>query len=134
VRVALAALLLCVACGGRRIPDFHGVRLGMTPRDLRDRFDVRGDFRVESTDKDMAMAFVPKSDGFSARFEFHDGMLVAVRADLPATDAYAQGADLVVTRAEVLHRDRRPDGVHVDWLSRECPTHQAEANRLAAGR
>lgn len=133
-RGAVLALAL-VACGETRIPDFHGVRLGMTPREVRDRFDVHGDFRV-STDAatdDITMRFEPAPPAAvtSAQFEFHMGALVAVRADVTKSDPAWSGDETTATRAEVLHRDRKASTTHIDWLSRECPTHAAEANRLA---
>lgn len=135
--VVLLALAL-LACGERRIPDFHGVRLGMTPREVRDRFDVHGDFTVlpAAANDDVKMRFSPAQPGAvtSAQFEFHMGALVALRADVTAPDPARSGDD-VATRAEVLHHERNKDGsTHIDWLSRECPTHTAEANRLVTGK
>jgi hypothetical protein len=133
-RGAVLALALA-ACGETRIPDFHGVRLGMTPREVRDRFDVHGDFRVstDSATDDITMRFEPGQSAAvtSAQFEFHMGALVAVRADVTKADPAWSGDDTTATRAEVLHRDRSASVTHIDWLSRECPTHAAEANRLA---
>lgn len=133
-RGAVLALVFA-ACGETRIPDFHGVRLGMTPREVRDRFDVRGDFRVAtgSATDDVTMSFAPAKPTSieSVRFEYHMGALVAVRADVTDTDPAWSGDPTIVMRAEVLHRERAASFMHIDWISRECPTHAAEANRLA---
>jgi len=145
-RFLVVLALALVGCSERRIPDFHGVRLGMTPREVRDRFDVHGDFAVApaAANDDVTMRFSPiaapaaqqvtvaeQVTVTSAQFEFHMGVLVAVRADVTAPDAASSGDATVATRAEVLHRERKDGGAHIDWLSRECPTHTAEANRLA---
>ncbi len=133
------ALVAPVACSDRRIPDFHGVRLGMTPSEVRDRFDLKGSFGVEAAaaNDDVGMRFTPASHESvaSAKFEFHMGALVAVRADVDESDASASGDEVVVTRGAVLHRSPidksvRPPVVHVDWLSRDCPTHKVEADSL----
>lgn len=136
-RGAVLALALA-ACAQTRVPDFHGVRLGMTPREVRDRFDVRGDFQVstDSATDDITMRFVPAQAAAvtTAQFEFHMGALVAVRADVTKADPASSGDETIVTRAEVLHRERTGSSTHIDWLSRECPTHAAEAQRLAGSK
>lgn len=136
-RGAVLALALA-ACAQTRVPDFHGVRLGMTPREVRDRFDVRGDFRVstDSATDDITMRFVPAQAAAvtTAQFEFHMGALVAVRADVTKGDPAWSGDETIATRAEVLHRERAASSTHIDWLSRECPTHAAEAKRLAGSK
>lgn len=114
------------------MPDFHGVALGMAPRDVRDRFDEHGKFDVEPAADDYKMRFFPEHavGVTTAQFEFHMGALVAIRAELSPTDAFAKGDASVVTKAAVLHRTRAPESVHVDILARDCPTHHAEAERL----
>lgn len=132
---ALAAALLVGACD-KPPPAFHGVELGMAPREVRDRFDVKGKFEVQPTlgtsGEDFVMTFAPENVTTltAARFEFHGGLLVAVRADVTASDPSDRGDALVVTKSAVLHRDRKPDGAHVDLLARDCPTHHAEAEKL----
>lgn len=137
VAAAWLALMLTVlvACGDPRIADFHGVRLGMTAREVRDRFEVAGTFTVETAaaNDDVVMEFSPAQPQpvSAAKFEFHMGALVAVRADVKDNDPAAKGASTVVTRSAVLHREQKSADVHVDWLARDCPTHKAEAERLA---
>lgn len=130
--LALICAMSLLACE-KRMPDFHGVALGMTPRDVRDRFDVKGTFEVEPTQDDFKMRFSPAAPSTvtNAQFEFHMGALVAIRADLQVTDVFARGEEIAVTKAIVLHRTRSPESVHVDELARDCPTHHAEAEKLA---
>lgn len=130
--LALAALLALAACD-KGPPTFHGVELGMTPRDVRDRFDVKGKFEVEpSSGDDFTMKLTPDSGSTvkAARFEFHGGALVAVRADVTATDPADKGDAFVVSRSAVLHRVRTPESAHVDLVARDCPTHRVEAEKL----
>jgi len=127
----LAALAFLVACDAQ-IPAFHGVTLGMTPRDVRTHFDDQGAFEAEPNADDFKMKFTPEKNSTvtSATFEFHSGVLVAIRAELSPNDAFARGQDTLVSKAIVLHRTRAPESVHVDELARDCPTHHAEAERL----
>lgn len=135
--VALAlGLSLAAGCSRAEVPDFYGVRLGMVPRDVRDRFHAgAGTFTSEAAKDDYAIRWTKDPGAVAsvdlATFEFHMGSLVAVRADLPASEAFAQGEPLVVTKSAVLARDRKGDAVHVDLLARDCPTHAAEAKKLA---
>ena len=131
-RLLLVAALALAACD-KRPPTFHGVELGMAPRDVRDRFDVKGSFQVEpSSGDDFTMKFEPEkgSTVTAAQFEFHGGALVAVRSDVTATDPASRGEAFVVTRSAVLHRTRKPDLSHVDLIARDCPTHRTEAEKL----
>jgi hypothetical protein len=133
VRRALFVAALSLAACDKRPPTFHGVELGMTPRDVRDRLDVKGNFVVEpSSSDDFTMKLEPQkgSTVTSAAFEFHGGALVAVRADVTASDPAEPGDAYVVTRSAVLHRIRKPDLAHVDLVARDCPTHKVEAERL----
>jgi hypothetical protein len=128
VRRVLAAFLL-VACSHPDVPDFDGVRLGMAPRDVRDRFTgAAGTWTNDAVKDDYAIKWASPPE--SATFEFHTGALVAVRADLPSDAPFAKGDDLVVTKAAVLKRSHDGGRVHVDLLARDCPTHAAEAKKL----
>ena len=115
----------------------HGVRLGLTARDARDRFEAPGSghFRTDTT-SDLAMEWWPDGeDVYYARLEFHSGMLVAVRMHLPPTDRDAQGPTFDVSSSAVLSRRRDGDGrVELVLLARDCPTHAAEVRRLLASR
>jgi hypothetical protein len=130
--LALAAPM--VACQEREV--IPNVRLGMTPRDVRDRFQSGGtgswqtalgvgdDTVLEWTSRD------PQGSVLEARFEFHLGMLVAIRARLRERSS----ADQVdVTRKTVTMRtSSREGGTSVVVLARDCPTHKDEADGIAS--
>lgn len=140
-RIALAALVALAAlaaCGRREPPDtFHGVRLGMTPGDVRARFqppsggDARAVWRSVPGGEGMLEYSVPSRDVPKVRFEFHSGMLVAVRANLEPADSASRGARRDLNPGSVLVRVPRGPTVELTWLSRDCPTHKPEADRLA---
>ncbi len=149
-----AVLLLCLALlatlgsactKGSAVPDFYGVRLGMTPGEVRTRFTPPGSFASKATPTDYAMTWEPKGtasrDPYQASFEFHDGILVAIRARVPDSADFAKGHHYVVSTATVLRRlparatqegpAKGPsEWVQVDELARTCPTHAAEAARI----
>lgn len=114
--------------------DFHGVRLGMSPGDVRQRFKAPpGTWRVTSGDE-MLVDYSPDQGAVpKVRFEFHSGMLVAIRATVDPNDlaAVAPAPPREVTPGTVLARDPADGKVAVTWLSRDCPTHKDEAERLA---
>jgi len=133
----LVLALIFAACSHPDVPDFYGVRLGMAPRDVRDRFSAgAGTWTSDAVKDDYAIRWTPGEGGSpqapeTATFEFHTGALVAVRADIPSGAAFASGDQLVVTKVAVLQRARDGAHVHVDLLARDCPTHAAEARKLA---
>lgn len=111
-----------------------GLRLGMTPDDVRSRFSPGlGSFRSDATGPDPALVW--EAPGIApARFEFHDGQLVAVWLVVGEASDDARGPSLETTPGAVLARTPRPDGeVSAVLLSRTCPTHRLEAERIAAG-
>ncbi|HEX7600741.1 MAG TPA: hypothetical protein VF316_04010, partial [Polyangiaceae bacterium] len=127
-------------------PDFYAVRLGMSPRDVRDRFTpAGGTWKSDAMADDYAIVWEPSrtpapADPLEARFEFHMGILVAIRAKVPPSAAFAQGPRYVVTKAAVLRRlETRATNesttpapasalyTYIDVLARDCPTHHAEA-------
>ena len=123
----------------------RGVYLGMTPTEVRGRFvaPFGGHWRTRSGEGDLFLDWFsqgtpgPTSDSATpdARFEFHAGLLVAVRLDVPATDPDAIGSPLVVSTATVLARRGSGNGrVEITLLARDCPTHAAEVRRLLGGR
>src|SRR3954453_15062026 len=95
MRVLLVSLMLAlsVACN-RDAPNelVPGVRLGMSPRDVRDRFDGGGEGAWQTkvgggagASDDTVLEWSARGEKSRAtrrRFEFHLGMLVAVRAHL----------------------------------------------------
>ena len=83
-------------------------------------------FKVAIQDEpDEGPTFVPV-----ARFEFHLGMLVAIRArtnERAPTDAIASTPKTVTSKAPA------PEGgTDVVVLARDCPTHKDEAEGLVA--
>jgi hypothetical protein len=131
-RLLLCAALMLGACA-KEPPSFHGIVLGLAPRDVRDRFDVKGKFEVlPSSGDDFTMKLTPndKSSVTAAQFEFHGGALVAVRADVAQSDSADRGPAFEISKFAVLHRVRAADHAHVDLIARDCPTHHAEAETL----
>jgi hypothetical protein len=147
VRVAIALLLtltLAVAAcerdgGGEAVP---GVRLGMSPRDVRDRFEksgkgtwktnVGGGAPGASGSDDTVLEWIASTEttpATRARFEFHLGMLVAVRAHVREGVARER---IELTSKTVTVRSPEGGGTEVTILARDCPTHHQEAESLAA--
>lgn len=113
------------------------VRLGMAPRDVRDRFQPGGQgtwqSRVGAADDTILewTSHDPVSKVPSARFEFHLGMLVAVRARVAEASAKEERVEKTARTVSV----RRPapeGGTSVTVLARDCPTHKDEADALVA--
>lgn len=141
VAVALAPPLFGGLTGStagcaRQEPDaLPGVRLGMTPRDVRERFDPGGpgtwQTKVGAGD-DTVLEWAAQGSGArvaQARFEFHLGMLVAIRARL-AEPSSADKVELT-PRTVTARRPAEEGGTEVTVLARDCPTHREEAESLA---
>ena len=137
--VLLTALAGCTArdTASELIP---GVRLGMSPRDVRDRFDGGGAGAWQTklgggaagASDDNVLEWTAAGDATratTARFEFHLGMLVAVRAHLREP---AAGERVDLTQKTVTMRAPRGGGSDVTILARDCPTHHEEAESLAS--
>lgn len=136
VLLALALSGAGVACGqSEGGTSFHGAKLGMAPRDVRERFDLAplGAFKITSPGDELVLDWAPAHAGEgtveSARFEFHSGMLVAVRAKLAPRDPEAAGAPLLATKTAVVAR-ATSEGVSYTLIARDCPTHREEEKRL----
>jgi hypothetical protein len=134
--------------------EVRGVRLGMTPSDVRERFVAPapgGAWQAVARGEDFTLEWrpapplaqptttsAPDAGGGTAqpaRFEFHAGILVGVRLVLSSTDPAAHGAPVDVSTASVLARRGRTDGrVEITLLARDCPTHAEEVHRLLARR
>lgn len=137
--VAVALSLLAPACGrggAAAVDDELSVKLGMTPRDVRDRF-AAGEGGAWAARAGGGEDFVldwkgaPGSRFEQATFEFHLGMLVAVRAVAPKGTPGPLGVS--ATDVSVRAREAQPDGrVGLVLLSRDCPNHKDEAARLAS--
>lgn len=146
--ILVAALCNTVACGRDPGPDpIPGVRLGMTPRDVRDHFESGGGAGAGAWQTRLARvggaagasddtvlewtATDPQAATRHARFEFHLGMLVAIRVEqrdrIPAER-------IDVTPKTVTRRAPgavATGGTEVTVLARDCPTHHDEAEALA---
>jgi hypothetical protein len=139
IRIAILAAALMTSACTRIEPDaIPNVKLGMAPGDVRDRFDPGGpgtwQTSVGKAADDTALEWKAK-DGSAkvrdARFEFHLGMLVAVRArtaeDPPSSEKIS------ATPASVTVRRSAPaGGTDIAVLSKDCPTHKDEAASLVA--
>ena len=138
--LALSIVLTLGSACNRETPSeiVPGVRLGMAPRDVRDRFDGGGEGAWQTkvgggagASDDTVLEWSAGSDktrATHARFEFHLGMLVAVRAHLREGIA-APHVD--VTPKTVTVRNPEGGGTEVTILARDCPTHHDEAEALA---
>lgn len=128
-------VVLAAACGNDDKDAIPNVRLGMAPRDVRERFQPAetgawqtalgsGDDTVlEWTARDT------KSTMREARFEFHLGMLVAIRAKTNEKPAHEEVS--TTPKTVTLKAPSREGGV-ITVLARDCPTHKDEADALAA--
>jgi hypothetical protein len=134
------------ATDGRDAASLHGARLGQVAGQLRSAFAPpgAGSFRAapgQAGNGDLALAWEPSPGGDTAivprdvRFELHAGLLVAIRAILPARNPHASGAPLQVRHASVVARIKNPDRtVSLTILARDCPTHAAEVRALLGDR
>lgn len=117
--------------------EVHGVRLGLTAGQVRTQFAPGTAGRWRSSVEEGAPVLEWTAEGAAGagpsrvRFEFHDGLLVALRATVARADALARGERLQVTDGSVLLReDQGATGVQLTLIARECPTHAAEVQRL----
>ncbi len=140
--VLLGVLALAPACSRAEAAEaMPSVRLGMSPRDVRDRFDegAKGAWQTKvltGPGDDTQLEWVAGDPGAArvttAKFEFHLGMLVAVRAHLREPVAAAR---IDVTERTVTSRSPTGPtptaGSDLVILARDCPTHRDEASALA---
>lgn len=134
--VLFAAALAVSACEREPSDPLPSVRLGMAPRDVRERFQPGGQgtwqTRIGPGD-DTALEWSsndPATKVPSARFEFHLGMLVAVRARV-ADPPHGEQVDKTA-RTVTLKKPAPEGGTSVVVLARDCPTHKEEADALVA--
>ncbi len=112
------------------------VRLGMAPRDVRERFSPGSEGRWQTAlgqgDDTVLEWTASRGDSavVEARFEFHLGMLVAIRARLNQNGL----RDEIRTTPKTVTAWSQASGGGVDVrvLSRDCPTHHDEAEALAS--
>jgi hypothetical protein len=137
---ALVLALVLLGCARTEPDAVPGVRLGMSPRDVRARFEPGGEGAWQTrlgADDDTVLEWSAREGATTvehARFEFHLGMLVAVRAHLRASAGDSQGLRVEATPKTVLARTRAAGtpGVDVTLLARDCPTHHEEAESLVS--
>jgi len=115
----------------------HGVRLGLSIAQVRARFDVAtfGDFGAAFGCAEPGLEWVARPGSETtvrrARFEFHMGMLAAMRLRVSEQDRAAHGPPLESAHLTVLGRHGAADGsTAIVWLLRECETHAAEVAEL----
>lgn len=115
-------------------PSIRGVRLGMTADQIRARFDrgTSAAWRTEVSGTDLTLIRAPAGDlDRETRFEIHDGMLVAIRLDVPDDRPEASGEPLATTPASLTARTRsEPGRTQISVLARDCPTHAQEVARI----
>jgi hypothetical protein len=129
IGLIFSVLIACTRAEPDALPN---VKLGMSPRDVRDRFAEQGSWetRVGGAADDTVLDWTSTASASSvahARFEFHLGMLVAIHAHLREPSS----ADRVSTTAKTVTL-RRPaeGGTDVTVIARDCPTHHDEAESI----
>jgi hypothetical protein len=113
-------------------PSVFGVRLGMTADEVRERVDARGPGEWSSSVVLGDWVLEHRAGPEHARFEIHEGQLVAIRVEGPASSDLPTEPRFAVTPGSVLLREPEAGGVRITLLSRACPTHHEEAERLVA--
>jgi hypothetical protein len=123
---------------GPALGSFHGVRLGMTASTVRERFEAPALGAWQSVPQtgagDVVLAWAAAKGPAAARFELHSGLLVAVRAVVEPSDSDAARPSVEASHAVVRTRQEADGAVRITILARDCPTHHAEAERLAEGK
>lgn len=118
--------------------DLRGVRLGLSLSDTRARFQApdEGSWSLQSSPEPVLEWTTSRGEGSPVRhatFEFHSGMLMAIRLEVAPGSAEAAGPSLEVGTTRLVHRQPRGSSVSVVVLSRTCPTHAAEVKALLSG-
>ena len=132
---AIAGLLASEGGGPAASGPIYGLRLGVSPSDTRRLFDpgVDGVFRASSFGEGLALEWEPSQPQArvrAARFEFHGGLLVAVRLTLPAGASNEEELGVSASASAVLSRSRVDGEERWIWIARSCPTHAGEARAL----
>jgi hypothetical protein len=133
---ALFQIALCVlasACSkGPAIDEMHGVRLGMTPAEVRARFEPEGTFSMTPGDEGelrLDWRAVGEQVLTEARFEFHEGLLVAIRAKHGAEATSVQRLEVSPWAVRVARVDAN-NRAETLLLARGCPAHESEVQEL----
>ena len=116
--------------------DFQGVRLGMSASQVREAYapGQPGAWSSSVSDDGTLLLDWQASEGPStARFEVHDGLLVAVRGR--GKHESGRGDDRVeVSADDVWSVSSDPaDMSQVVWIARNCPLHREEIDALVSG-
>jgi hypothetical protein len=110
-------------------PSIYGVRLGMTADEVRARVDETGPGTWSASAASGDWVLEHTADDAHARFELHDGQVMAIRVDAPDSSSL-DGPSLEVTDGSVLRREHAGSRIVWTLLSRACPTHRDEAEAL----
>lgn len=130
------ALVLTAGCSREERDAVPNVRLGMAPRDVRERFQpgAEGTWQTAlGAGDDTVLEWTardPRSSIAHARFEFHLGMLVAIRAR--SDEAVSREVVATTPRTVTVRSPASEGGATVTVLARDCPTHKEEAESLAS--
>jgi hypothetical protein len=136
--LALSLSLVSVAgCNNPSEPprEYLDVRLGLVPRDVRSRVTIPGTWESR-TEGALTVLDVRRNDRGSpesASFEFHNGMLVAVRARLTARDALVANGPVLKQSSTAVWRieEESTAGMHqLRWIARDCPAHAEEVKKI----
>jgi hypothetical protein len=134
-----AGLLALLGHGRCTVPaPYFGTRLGMSEHAVRERFKDApfGAWTTSSADGLKTLRWTPAADHAGAPavvFELSEDRVVAIRAELLATDPLARGPAVETSFTTVVARRPEAGGrVQLTVLSRACSKHFAEAARLVA--
>lgn len=142
VRTLLLGLLVALtlafgaACSREEREPVPNVRLGMAPRDVRERFQpgAEGTWQTALGAGDDTVLEWTARDAHAAvghaRFEFHLGMLVAIRARL--NESVSREEVRTTPKTVTVRAPGREGGASLTVLARDCPTHKDEAESFAA--
>lgn len=138
VAVSLVTPAILVGCKDSEASAeaISGTRLGMSPRDVRERFSPgsAGSWQTSMGSGDDTIlewhTQDPSAKFKNVRFEFHLGMLVAARAE--ATNAVPKESIASTPKTVTVVRPSPEGGSTIDILARDCPTHHDEAEALVA--
>lgn len=118
---------------------FEGVRLGMSASEVRADFQHPGRWVSETSPVGtFTIDWLPlepdadTNDIVSVSFEFHQSLLVAIRAMLNPDHSLAN--DRSEENADILkYVSRDTDGMtQVFWITKNCPIHREEVEALSA--
>ena len=108
----------------------------MAPRDVRARFQPGTDGSWQTAlgaGDDTALEWTSRGGGGGvthARFEFHLGMLVAIRARL--NESVSREEVSATPKTVTVKAPSQEGGASLTVLARDCPTHKDEAESFAA--